>query len=185
MNLKNKISLPLAAAAIAIGGAALGAGVIRAQAADTQTNPISNLVNAIAQKFNLNTQDVQKVFDEQHQQMEQQHQQQFTDRINQAVKDGKLTQEQADKIISKMQELDAQREADKTAMQNKTETERRDYIKQQMDNLQKWATDNNIPSGYLSFGGRGHVPGMGKGMHSEGGMMGGFGQQQIPANSSN
>jgi hypothetical protein len=141
-------------------------------------NPMSNLVNAIATKFNLNPSDVQKVFDEQKAQMELQHkeemvkmeaqqQQKFTDRISQAVKDGKLTQDQADKIFAKKTEIEAKRSENREAMKTQTES------------LKQWAADNNIPQEYLFFGGfgmgRGHG---GPGFHS-------FSPNQLPDGTSN
>ncbi len=129
-------------------------------------NPMSNLVAAIAQRFNLNVSDVQQVFDEQRAQMAEQRAEQrtqmearreqtFTARISQAVTDGKLTQEQADKILAKKAEINTQ----KTNLEGKTKEELRAAMKAQMDSLKQWATDNNIPQEYLSFLGFG----MGKG----------------------
>jgi len=117
-------------------------------------NPMSNIVNIIATRFNLNPSDVQAVFDEQKVQMESQHrekiaemeaqrQQEFTGRILQAVKDGKLTQDQADKIFAKKTEIEAQR------------SKNREEMKTQMESLKQWAADNNIPREYLFFGGFG------------------------------
>lgn len=131
-------------------------------------NPMANLVTAIAQRFNLNVSDVQQVFDEQktqmdaqrteqRTQMEAQRKQEFTDRINQAVTEGKLTQEQADKILAKKAELETQR----TNLEGKTQEECRTAMKEQMDSLKQWATDNNIPQGYLPFGGFGMGRGYG------------------------
>lgn len=125
----------------------------------TQKNPMSTLVNAIATKFNLNTTDVQKVFDEQRTQMEAERQVKEAERLAQAVTDGKLTQSQADRITTKMKELQATRESLKDA----SETERQTAMKTQMDSLKQWMTDNNIPAGYLPMGGPGHHgPGMGR-----------------------
>lgn len=163
-------STMVAAAAIALGLSAAGVGVIHAANTTGQTNPISNLVTAIAQKFNLNQADVQQVFDQQRQQNQAEHQQRFADRLTQDVKDGKLTQAQADAITAKMAELQTQRQTDKTALQGKTQEERQAYFQQQVDALKQWATDNNIPAGYLPFGpmmGHGHR-GFGMGMMGHG-----------------
>lgn len=147
---------------------ALTGGVIYANTVQNPQGPMAGLVSKIAQKFNLNESDVQTVFNEyrsgmqanrqQHQQdIQSQMQQSFEDRINQAVSDGKLTQDQANAIIAKKAELQTQTQTTREQMQT---------IQQ---NLKQWAADNNIPQGYLNFGGfgfgRGHWgPGfMGKG----------------------
>lgn len=150
-------------------------------------NPMSKLVTAIAQRFNLNVSDVQQVFDEQKAQMDAQREEQrtqmeaqreqiFTGRINQAVTDGKLTQDQAAKILAKKAELEAQ----KTSLEGKTKEERRTAMttmKEQMDSLKQWATDNNIPQEYLPFLGFG----MGRGHGGPGGPGGpGFGRPAPP-----
>lgn len=137
-------------------------------------NSMRDLATAIAQRFNLNVSDVQQVFDEQKAKMDAQREEQraqmegkrnqgFTDRINQAVTDGKLTQDQADKIIAKKAEFEAQR----TNLEGKTEEDRQAAMiirKKQMDSLKQWATDNGIPQEYIPFlgfgiGGRHGGPG--------------------------
>ncbi|MDD2732258.1 MAG: hypothetical protein PHI53_03645 [Candidatus Pacebacteria bacterium] len=114
---------------------------------------MDNLINAVAEKFNLNKSDVQvvfnQVFEEQRTKMKERQEQIFTERINQAVIDGKLTQEQADKITAKRAELEAQREDFK----DMTGEELKTAMKEQADSLKQWASDNNIPQGYLMFGG--------------------------------
>lgn len=169
---KPKISTMLVAGGIALGLAGASAGAIHA--ASTNTNsPMGNLVNAIASKFNLNPSDVQQVFDQQHAQMEAQHLQNFKDQLSLAVKDGKLTQDQMDKILAKQQELKTQADSNKTAFEGKTPQEIRTLIEAQRTALDQWAKDNNIPTQYLRFGfggGRGHM-GRGFGMHGR--MMGG------------
>jgi len=80
---------------------------------------------------------VQKVFEEQHQAMETQKQaqleQNFTDRLKQAVQNGKLTQSQADLITQKRAQLKAEREnskANSKAPQEMTDTEKKLGVKQ-------------------------------------------------------
>ncbi len=171
-----KAAIPLAALAlIATGAVSTYAYQSHAQTAtdsamtqnsrEGKADHMANLVKAIAEKFGLNQTEVQQVFDDQHAQMQQQHKADEATRLSQAVTDGKLTQDQADKITAKRAELDAQRESDKAKFDSMTDSERQAAMKTKMDELKQWATDNNIPAGYLPFGGgRGHGgPG---GMHN-------------------
>lgn len=173
MNKTVKYAIPLAAFAAGL----VIAGSVAVQAATINTgsgsgNPMSNLVSAIAQKFNLNQNDVQQVFDDQHKQMEAQHAQMYADSLTKAVADGRLTQDQADKLIAKQKELESQREANKADFQNKTESERQAEMQKHKDELNQWAKDNNIPQEYLPVGGPrgqgGHRGGhMGPGMMNQ------------------
>ena len=92
----------IASSIAALGVTGLAGGAVFATANSTSgTDPMSGLVSAIATKFNLKKDDVQKVFDEQRTQMETQREQEVKDHVAQLVKDGKLTQAQADKINAK------------------------------------------------------------------------------------
>lgn len=124
----------------------------------------TDIISTISERFNLNSADVQKVFEEQRLEHQAEMQERFTDYIEKAVSDGKLTQEQADKIITKHAEVKAQRDV----LQGKTKEEIKSAMKNQRDALQQWATNNNIPTQYLMFGGLG---GKGLGMfgHGQGG----------------
>lgn len=158
---KFKIPVVLSAAVLTLGLGA--AGVTYAAANTDQTSSMANLVSAIATKFNLNSADVQKVFDNQHAQMQAEKLQNFKDRLATQVTNGKLTQDQANKLIAKMQELMAQHQANMVNMQNKTQAERKAIMEQEKQSLKQWATDNNIPTQYLKMG-------MGKGYGSHGKM---------------
>lgn len=123
------------------------------------------IVNAIATKFNLKTADVQAVFDEHRTAMHAEREQQVKDKVAQLVKDGRLTQAQADKINAKRAELEKAREAERTADQKLSESERqakREQMRMQMDTkkteLDTWLKDNGIDAQYryLLMGGHGH-----------------------------
>lgn len=155
----NKSKIIAASAAIAVTAAGIGA----AHASTTASNKLNfmdNLVNAIAQRFNLNPSDVQQVIDQQKSKMETQLQQNFTDRINQAVQNGKLTQDQANKIIAEQATIKTQLDA----LKGKTGTDLKNGIQQIRQSVQQWAKDNNIPPQYVmfGFGGRMGMMGMGK-----------------------
>lgn len=122
-----------------------GVGLVNAQ---TSPSSGTSLVDKLAQKFNLNKTDVQKVFDEDHAAHDAERQQQMESRLSQAVKDGKLTQTQADAIKSKMAEMKSYMDS----LKEKTEQDRRTAMKSKMDELKQWATDNKIPEGYMPMG---------------------------------
>lgn len=140
-----------------------GANIALGATTPTHAKPLDGIVTAIAAKFNLNSSEVQAVIDQamnaQRAEMEAQQAKNFSDRLAQAVSDKKLTQTQANLIIAKQAELKAARENAK----DQTPAERLAAMKEQMASLKKWATDNNIPEGYMMFGGRGKGPGMDKG----------------------
>lgn len=144
----------------------VGAGVANAESTTgTPTNPMSSLVKAIAAKFNLKEADVQAVVTANHTQMEQERENEVKTEVAQLVKDGKLTQPQADKINAKRAELEKERDAARAADQNLTEAQRdtkRQEMRAQMDTkrteLDTWLKANGIDAQYryLLMGGRGH-----------------------------
>lgn len=155
--MKLKKSLLAVGAASAI-GLASAAGVVSAAA---NTSARTDLVDKIAQRFSLNRDDVQKVFDENRATHEAEMQQNMQDRLTQAVKDGKITEDQKAKILAKADEM-------KTFMdtlKDKTAEERKTAMENKRNELEQWAKDNNIPIQYVRFlhGPRGH--GMGRGHH--------------------
>ena len=129
-----------------------------ASATSSALNPMDDLVTAIATKFNLNKADVQQVFDQHKQQMFLHKQQRFAERLAQAVKDGRLTQQQADAITAKQKEM----EEFHKSLEGKTPEEIKAALQTQMQNMQQWATENNIPKEFLLFHFKHSGHGMGK-----------------------
>lgn len=145
---KKKKSYLIAGLAIAITIVTAGAATVSA-ATTNMNSPMDNLVTAIATKFNLNASDVQKVFDEQKIQMQTLHKQEFhqksAQKLEQAVTNKKLTQDQANKITAKRIEINNQIKS----LEGKTAEERGAVMKLIMDSLKQWATVNNIPTQYI------------------------------------
>jgi len=114
-------------------------------AAGTGT-PMSGLVSAIATKFNLKPADVQAVVDQYQQDEQATRAQKETDRLNQAVTDGKLTAAQRDLIVAKQKEMQASmdqirglsNDADRKAAMDKLQTD-----------LKTWSQQNNIDMNWL------------------------------------
>ncbi len=141
------------ACALALTAASVGITHAATVTNGAQQDPMSSLVAAIAKKFNVSTTDVQSVFDAQRTQMETARQQEATDRITQAVTDGKLTQAQATTLTAKLKEF----ETFHASLKGKTKEECKAAMDTYMASLKQWAADNNIPTDYLPLGG----PGMG------------------------
>jgi hypothetical protein len=159
INIRSRIikkSILIASALATVGVAGLtGVGVVAAQGQTTDQH--SNLVSKLAQQFNLKEGDVQKVFDDNRATHQARHEQRFKTRLDQAVKDGKITQDQANKLLAKLKEL-----ADfKASLQGKTPQQHRDAMKAKHAEQQQWLADNNIPKELWHFGqpGRGHMKG--------------------------
>lgn len=169
--------------------AALGVAGLVGGAAFATTNsnngsdPMSNLASAIATKFNLNKDDVQKVVDEQKTAMQQERENEAKAELAQLVKDGKLTQAQADKITAKRAELQKAREAERTSNQTLTADQRKAKMDEQKTALDQWLKDNGIDSQYahLLMGGRG---GHGGGRGDRGGNAGPQQSQSTTSSSS-
>jgi polyhydroxyalkanoate synthesis regulator phasin len=147
----SKSALLAAGVTTVVGLSSLGVAGLASAATDTGS---STLVDKIAQKFNLNKDEVQKVFDEQHEVRRAEMRQKRTDTIARAVKDGKISQEKADQLTAKLKEL----ESFMDGLKDKTHQERHEAMKTKMDELRNWADENGIPDSLLRGprGGHGH-----------------------------
>jgi len=135
--MKNKRVL-LATAVIATAGAVgAGATALADTSPNNSTNGQGGLVQKIADTFHLNKSDVQKVFNDYHQQRQADRRQHLKDNLDQKVKDGTITQDQETKILAKLDELQQQ-------LKNDNQQDRRADRRQLFQQLQQWAKDNNI-----------------------------------------
>jgi hypothetical protein len=160
---KNK--LIIAAAVTAAVGAASLTGMQLVSAQSNNPTDGNNLIQKIAQKFNLKSADVKAVFDQNQAEHQAARQQKITDELTQAVKDGKLTETQKQLILAKMTEVQAQMQANRDSLKDKTPAERKAAMEAQKADLEAWAKTNNISTDYLHFiGGHGRQGGM---MHQE------------------
>jgi hypothetical protein len=128
--LKVKKSLVVAAAAATIGLAGIGG----ASAVFAQSQTVSDsLIDRIAQKFNLSKDAVKSVFAEEQAARQAQRQAAMTEKLDQAVKNGAITDGQRALIENKLQEI-------QTAHQNERQA------------LEAWASQNKIDTNYIAIG---------------------------------
>lgn len=148
-----KKNLLIAAAVTALSIGAIGPVVA---SADT-SNPSSSIADKIATKFNLNKDEVKKVFAEEREARHEKNEQAFKDKLAESVKSGKITQAQSDKIQQKHAEMEAEREKNRDAFKDMTREERREAMQKKHAEMEKWAEDNGIDESIMrpNHGGNG------------------------------
>ena len=142
MNVKKSLLVLGVVSGVGLAGIT-GLGV--ASAATGTASGATNIIDKLSAKFHLDKDEVKAVFEEERAEREAEHQQRMQDRLDQAVKDGKLTEEQKAKILAKLEELQTEREAWKHIAPE----ERRGAKMELHQSLEQWAKDNNIPMHYL------------------------------------
>lgn len=134
----------------------LGIGVYGISRTHAQSNENKmSIVQKIAEKFNLSSDEVQKVFDEDHHEREQQMQATFEKTLSEAVSKGELTEAQKQLIINKRADMQKQREADRESVKNLSQDEMKTKMDKEHADLQQWCKDNGVDQKYL-MGFRGH-----------------------------
>lgn len=167
MQKNKKFIIPSLALMAALGSGAYGISGVSAQGTDNQTS----IIERIANKFNLNKDEVQKVFEENRAERERIMQTNLEKRLNDAVTSGVLTEAQKTLILAKRVEMKMQAAAmrgnagsEKSGWQNLTmEARQAEREKRQSEratrqaDLTTWAKDNGIDVQYLMghMGGRG------------------------------
>ena len=117
-------------------------GVTFAQAADT-TPTTPSIVQKIAEKFNLKTEDVQKVFDDEHATRHKAMQEKMQTSLAQAVKDGEITSAQKDAIVKKFQSMETGFK-NHEALKEMTQEERQKAMQTKKAELESWAKENGL-----------------------------------------
>lgn len=140
--IKKQILFP-SIAVVLVGVSAFG--VMRASA-ETSSTPFSGLAQAIAQKFNLNQNDVQSVVDDWHTkqrtQMEEKMKENLSTRLDSLVTEGKLTAAQKQAIVDKFSQVKG--DFNKDELKDKTPEERRALMNQKKTDLENWAKSQGI-----------------------------------------
>lgn len=123
----------------------VGVGMASAESGTSgSTDPMSSLVQKIATKFNLNQDEVQKVFDEERSAHETEREQKQAERLQKLVDNGTITAAQKTAIEAKIKELKTERKANKDEMKNLSEQERKTKMDAKKTELEAWAKEQGI-----------------------------------------
>ncbi len=155
MNDLKKQALVTAGIIAAFGLAVMTSSTVFAQS-ETGDKGFDTIVQKIAQKFNLKESDVKAVFDEERQTRMAEMEAKYSERLNELVSDGKITEAQKNLIIEKHKELASTRQSNMDSMKNLTDEERKAAMEKNRSNLESWAKSNGIDIEYLMpMGGHG------------------------------
>lgn len=129
------------------------------------TNRHDNLIDKIATKFNINREEVEAVFNEQHDEMEQERKTKREEYLQTKVDDGTITAEQKTALLEKLDALHENMEAARE--QNISREETREKLDALREELKTWADEQGIDLKELRLMGMGGMHGM---HHGEKGM---------------
>ncbi len=148
----------IAAAAIALmGGATLGISSTFAASAENEGKPFGKLIEAIATRFNVSTEEVEAVFNEHKEEMMENREAMHEERLAKAVEEGKLTQEQADAIQAHHEEMKTFMDS----LKDMSEEERKAAMEQHREENKNWAENLNLPEDFTEMRRGGEHRGMG------------------------
>ena len=150
-----KIVIPAIALAILSLVGVLGVRSVRAD--ENSTYP--SIVQKLVERFNLNTEEVQQVFNEVREERQQEVQVRFEERLNQAVSEGKINQEQKEAIMAKKDEMKANRGEFKDLAPEERHQNRETHRQE----METWAEENGIDLDLMTMLlGGGHRGGFGR-----------------------
>ena len=153
MNKKALMSL------IAVGVIASGLVLNTTLAKADEKSGFSDIVSRIAEKFNLEEEEVQAVFDSVHDEHMQEMKAKFEDRLSNLVDEGKLTEEQKQALIAKHQEM----ELNLPKPGEEASEDLHAQMKARHEEFRAWAEEEGIdlsligPMGFKIGGGKGDV----------------------------
>ena len=142
---------------VGMGTLATGAIANAESGTSTSTDPVSSLVDKLASTFNLDRTKVQEVFDAQRTEMETKRAQKVSDRLDELVTAGTITSAQKSAIETKLAELKKEREANKDAVKDMSDEERKSKMDEKRSEMERWAKEQGLDLSKLKgvFGGPG------------------------------
>lgn len=147
--LSKKILLPIFGLMLTAG---VTLGVTQANA-QTKPNPLSGLVQMIAQKFGLDQNQLQAVVDQYQNQKKQQRQQtmqqRLKSRLDQAVSQGKLTSQKEQALLDKLASLRSN--FNPSSLKSMTPAQRKQFFQNQQSELKSWAQSQGIDLSQLNL----------------------------------
>ncbi len=169
--MKRKSLIAVVISSFLLLGLLIGGGVVLAKT--TASYPL--IVQKLAERFNLQPEEVNKVFEEVRQERWQQRETWFEGKLDAAVKAGTITEAQKKAILKKRTEIQKKKETIRTS--NLTPQERWEKMSKLREEMRSWAENNKIDPSFCLGGGFGRGFNQGKSGRGCGNCSGPCGQQ--------
>ena len=141
MKKSKKVIIPaLVLGAIAVSGV-IG---LSTASADEKEDGRTSIIQRIAQKFNLNEDEVKTVFEEHKTERQAEMKQKHEEHLNQLVSEGKLTEDQKNALIAKREEMREKYGKNKEDWKNMSKEEKIEKKKAWQEEMHNWAEENGI-----------------------------------------
>jgi len=153
--MNKKIILPTIAI-LALGAGIVGVNFVRAD--ESSSNTHTTIIERLSEKFGINENDVEAVFEEVKSERMAEKEKAHDDRLNQLVANGDITEEQKQLLIAKHEELRAEKQENFGNFKDLSFEERKELKENHNQELEKWAEENGIDLQFLfvGYGQKGH-----------------------------
>lgn len=141
-----RIILPTLLLTGALAAGTLGVTLTSAQDSSPSYPPI---IQKLADRFNLNVEEVQGVFEEERAEHHAVMLSNFEDKLSEMVSAGKITEEQKQAILDKYEEMQAQMSA--LMDENLTNEERQEKMRAIHEKMRTWAEEQGIEFPFFAF----------------------------------
>lgn len=126
-------------------GSLATANIVGAESGTTSTdNPQSSLIEKIASTFNIDKSKLQTLFDEDREARQAEREAEQAERLQTLVDDGTITSAQKTAIEKKIAEMKSEREANRDAMKDLTDEERKTKMDEERAALEAWAKEQGL-----------------------------------------
>lgn len=145
MKIRKRILVPVSVAVIAGGSLASNRSIVEAYARYDHRSP--ELAQKLSQRLNLSEQEVQEILDGIQAERQAERKTSFEQKVNQALQDKKITQEQKEAILDKHEELLAKWQENHDRFDEMSKEERKAERQRQKRELETWAKELGINVG--------------------------------------
>jgi flagellum-specific peptidoglycan hydrolase FlgJ len=139
MKVNKKLIIPVVVLTLAAGSGATA--LAATDAASTNTNK-QDLAQEIANKFHLNSSDVQAVIDQHHSEKQQDRETKYENMLTKAVTDGKLTDAQKQAVLTEHNKLVSE-------LKSTAQGDRKQTLKTVRQEAKDWASQNGVDAKWV------------------------------------
>lgn len=119
---------------------------------EEKARPREAIIEKLASTFNLDEDEIRAVFEENREETQERRQAKMEERLDKAVSNGEITEDQKNLILEKRAQMREERESNKEEMKDLSKDERKEKREERRAALEEWAEENGIDVKYITNG---------------------------------